>query len=218
MENINKTYISASKATLERLPKYLSYLKEKKKDGTKNISSTIIADKLRLNPVQVRKDLALASSVAGKPKTGFDIFTLIKDIEKFLGYDNVNEAILVGVGGLGKALLSYDGFENYGLNIIAAFDNDKKLYNTIIKGKKIFPMDKLKELVKRMNIHMGIITVNKENAQEICDLMIEAGIKAIWNYAPVHLHLPDGIAIKNEDMASSLAILSKRLTKILENE
>jgi redox-sensing transcriptional repressor len=203
---------SISRPTLNRLPNYLNYLKIKQKEGVEYISSTVMAEDLKQNPVQVRKDLALTGSV-GKPKTGFEVNTLIDDIIEILGYNNTHDAILVGAGQLGKTLLSYNGFSNYGLNILAAFDVNKLLHNTEVNGKKIFPLDKMKNLIERLNVHIGIITVPAKNAQEVCDLMIEYGIRAIWNFAPTHLDVPDNIIVQNENMAASLAILSNKLAE-----
>lgn len=205
-----------SKATLERLPKYLRLLEEEQEKGVINIPSTVIAEKLNLNSIQVRKDLASVSVSEGKPKTGFAVSALINDIRNFLGYDNVTEAVLVGAGQLGNALLSYNGFKKYGLEIVAGFDNVVTDNNN--GNKKVLPISKMEDLIKRMNINIGIITVPAESAQEVCDLMINAGIKAIWNFAPAHLTVPQNVAIKNEDMAASLAVLSSRLAKVLAEE
>ena len=118
----NKDMANVSKATIGRLPAYHRYLTEKKAEGEKTVSSAAIAEELHLSAVQVRKDFAVIGSVAGRPKLGFDVEELIAGIDRFLGYDNVSDAVLVGAGGLGSALVGYDGFKNYGLNIVAAFD------------------------------------------------------------------------------------------------
>lgn len=207
--------IQISKAALQRLPGYLLYLKNKRSEGTEYISSTIMADDLKQNPVQIRKDLSLVSRQPGKPKLGFEINGLIKDIKDFLGYNNTKEAVIVGVGGLGKTLLSYGGFQSYGLSIVAGFDVDEATVSRSYGGKTIFPMDRFVELVRRMNINIGIITVPKEHAQDVCELMISSGIKAIWNFAPAHLVVPEGIELKNEDLAASLALLSRKLEEAL---
>ena len=200
-----------SKATLNRLPSYLKYLYQLDKLNVATVSSTTIANGLNLNPVQVRKDIALVSSVAGKPKMGYVTKEIIADLEGFLGYNNTHDAILVGVGGLGKAFLGYGGFENYGLNIVAAFDNNEKLVNTKINGKPVYVVGKLQSIVARFNIQIGIITVPSYAAQEVADRMVAAGIKAIWNFASVHLNMPSDVALKNEDLASSLALLSLQI-------
>lgn len=203
-----------SKRTLYRLPVYLSLLQEKVKEGVEYISATSIANILGLNHVQVRKDLSCASS-AGRPKVGYETKVLIKDLQNFLDYNNTKDAVIVGAGGLGKALLGYDGFKSYGLNIVAAFDVNSALCGKQINGKTIFHVDKLPELTKRMNIHIGIITAPAENAQSICDTLVKSGVLAIWNFAPVSLTVPRGIIVQNENMATSLAILSNKLNEVL---
>ncbi|PKM48958.1 MAG: redox-sensing transcriptional repressor Rex [Firmicutes bacterium HGW-Firmicutes-7] len=205
-----------SKIALQRLPYYLNYLKKKQKEAVKNISAPMIANGLSLNEVQVRKDLAIVSANGGKPKTGYVIDILIGDLEKFLGYDNVNQAVLVGVGQLGKALLSYKGFDDYGLEIVAAFDTDQNKLDLTINDKCIFHMDKLKDLCERLKIHIGIITVSAVNAQAVCDQLIECGVLAVWNFAPVHLKVPEHILVQDENMASSLAVLSRHLAETIE--
>ena len=214
----NKELTSISKATIGRLPAYHRYLKEKQAEGERTISSTAIAEDLHLNAVQVRKNLALISSTAGKPKRGFDVDELIGDIDRFLGYDNVSDAVLVGAGGLGSALVGYGGFKNYGLNIVAAFDTNPALIGRSIKGVRVCDARELSSLVRRLNVRIGIIAVPKEAAQGAADALVEGGVRAMWNFAPVHLALPENIAVKNEDMAASLAILSKRLAEILSHE
>ena len=201
-----------SKATLERLPKYLRILKDKSKENILNISSTIIANELKLNSIQVRKDLALVSKNDGKPGIGFDVNELIKDIELFLDLNNTKNAIIVGAGRLGQALMNYDGFEN-SVNIIMAFDND---YN-ICDNKKIFYINQMKTKIQANNIDIGIITVPKESAQEVCDSMVECGIKAIWNFSPTILQAPSNITIKNEDLSASLSILITKINRNIKN-
>lgn len=195
-----------SKATLIRLPQYLRILKKLRKEKVETISSTIIAEKLKLNSIQVRKDLALVSHEEGKPGIGFNVEELIKDLEKVLGLDNVSDAIIVGAGRLGQALLNYPGFEG-NFNIVMAFDIDEEKCN----GKNIFNINDIKEITKEKNIKIGIITVQKESAQQVCDLLIECGIKAIWNFAPITLNVSEDVIIKNEDLSASLMILSKKL-------
>lgn len=203
--------VEMSKATLRRLPSYLRYLYQLGRQNVPTVSSTMIANGLGLNPVQVRKDIALVSSVAGKPKTGYITKELIADLETYLGYNNTRDAVLVGVGGLGRAILGYDGFKNYGLNIVAAFDINENVINTDVNGKPVYEMGRLKGIVERYNIRLGIITVPSSSAQGIADMMVDAGIKAIWCFAPVHLNLPTDIAVKGEDLAASLALLSMQL-------
>lgn len=201
-----------SKSTVKRLPVYLSYLKSLPENSPAHISATALAAALGMGEVQVRKDLALISN-GGRPKIGYLRETLIGDIENFLGYTNTNDAVLVGAGKLGRALLGYGGFAEYGLNIVAAFDSDDALIGTSKSGKPIMHMSRLDEFCRKHKILIGIITVPSEYAQAVCDRMIENGIKAIWNFAPKHLDVPEGILVQTENMAASLALLSKHLSE-----
>ena len=200
-----------SKAVLKRLPVYLSYLKSLPEDGPENISATTLAAALNLGEVQVRKDLALVSD-GGRPKVGYRRLGLIEDIQQFLGCDNTDDAVLVGAGKLGRALLGYSGFSEYGLNIVAAFDADVSRCGGEESGKPILPLSRLEEVCRKHNILMGIITVPAPYAQGVCDLLVSNGIQAIWNFAPTHLDAPEGILVQNENMATSLAVLSTHLS------
>ena len=206
---------NASKNQLRRLPIYLSYLREKQAHGVEVISSPQIAASLNLSEEQVRKDLALVSSRDGKPKVGRSVKLLVADIEEFLGYRDSRKAILVGAGHLGRALMAHDGFESYGLNIIAAFDNDIYKVNCVFNGKYIYSLAELEKKCVELNAHIGIITVPPQYAQMICDRLVAAGIKAIWNFASVLLEVPEGVIVQNENMASSLAVLSNKLKEML---
>ncbi len=198
-----------SKSVLKRLPGYLSYLKSIQDADTPYISATALANALKMGEVQVRKDLAMVSD-GGRPKIGYIRENLIDDIEQFLGYDNTTDAILIGAGRLGQALLGYSGFDEYGLNILAAFDIRPETKRRD-SGKPILPMDQLVPFCREHKVLMGIITVPTEFAQEVCDQMIKAGIKAIWTFAPTHLEVPDNVMVHNENMANSLAVLSMHL-------
>ncbi len=197
---------------LQRLPIYLSYLKALPKDDAMNISATALAQALGLNDVVVRKDLDAVSD-GGRPKVGYVTEDLIVDLERALGYDDMDDAVLVGVGKLGKALMSYDGFSEYGLNIIAGFDVDEDTIGTHVNGKEIFALDKLEDICKRRRIRIGVITVPAIEAQQVCDGLVAGGVKALWNFAPVHLNVPEDILVQNENMAASLAALSRHLTE-----
>ena len=208
---------SISTQTLHRIPLYLNYLRSLPKDGAENISATAIAEALGLNDVQVRKDLAQVSS-GGRPKIGYITKRLIADIEEFMGYNDTRSAIVAGAGNLGRALFSYGGFSEYGLELVAAFDVDEALIGTSIAGKPVLSFDKMKDLCQRMNIRIGIITVPSEAAQQVCDQMVESGILAIWNFASVHLSVPEDVLVRYENIACSLAVLAKRLNdKLMEN-
>ena len=198
-----------SKSVLKRLPGYHAYLKTLQNSESPYISATAIANALDMGEVQVRKDLAMVSD-GGRPKVGYIREHLIEDIEQFLGYDNTTDAILVGAGRLGQALLGYNGFDEYGLNILAGFDKSPDVEVTD-NGKPIYPMDRLEDFCRTNKVLMAIITTPDRAAQEVCDQLISCGIQAIWSFASVHLEVPDGVKVHNENMATSLAILSVHL-------
>lgn len=203
-----------SKFVLLRLPKYLEYLKALPETAPPNISAKTIAAAFGMGEVLVRKDIACIST-SGKSKIGYAVTELIDDLEDFLGYKDTNDAVVVGAGKLGSALLEYSGFQNYGLNVIAAFDTNEDTIVLPESGKSILPLSKFEDLCRRMSIKIGIITVPAESAQSICDLMVKNGILAIWNFAPVHLNAPSNILIQQENMAASLSLLSAHLNQKL---
>ena len=194
--------ISIMKATLGRLPRYLKYLKSIE-DEMPTISATTIAKALELGEVQVRKDLGSVSG-KGKPKIGYNTKELIGMLESVLGVDKVNTAVIVGAGRLGRALLNYSGFEKYGLKVIAAFD-------TVKIDDTVLPMEKFGEFCKKNDVKIGIITVPKASAQDVCDLMLENEIQAIWNFAQTALIVPDNVVVQQENLALSLAYLNYQL-------
>ena len=193
--------------TLRRLPVYLHYLRSVRHQY-ENISATFIAERLGLNDVQVRKDLASVSG-SGRPKTGYRTDQLIGQLETYLGCNLRSPAVLVGSGNLGKALLAYNGFDDYGLEIIAAFDCAPERVGTTVVGKPILPMDRLGPICADAHVQLGIITVPAASAQQVADELVAYGIRAIWNFAPTILRVPAGVQVENENLASSLAVLSR---------
>ncbi len=200
-----------SKATLGRLPRYLQYLKNLPECG-ETISAAAIARGLSLGDVQVRKDLAAVSGV-GKPKIGYKKDKLINDIERHLGYERLTKAILVGAGKLGRALLDYDGFEEFGVRIVAAFDCNEQSIRIGRSEKLVLPIKELDGYCKENGVCLGIITVGQGSAQEVCDIMVRGGITAIWNFAPCALKVPKDVLIKQENLALSLAHLNNQINK-----
>jgi len=208
--------VTLSRQAFLRMPYYLQHLNQLKQDGRTIVAAPAVAEALRLNEVQVRKDFASVSLTKGLPKKGFAIDGLISDMERCLGYHNVDQAVLVGVGSLGQALMSYKGFAQYGLDIVLAFDNNEALVGQKICGKYVLSTNRLSDMCRRMNIHIGIITVPDTQAQIICDQLVAGGVLAVWNFAPVHLSAPPHILLQNENLAASLALLAKRLEDQLE--
>jgi redox-sensing transcriptional repressor len=200
--------------SLKRLPQYHHYLVDVAAKGTIRISCSAIGRDLGFVPVQVRKDLQY-TGIIGKPKTGYSVVELIQAIEHFLGWNNVNEAFLVGVGNLGTALLGHERFTKFGLRIVAAFDTDQNKIGQKNYKKSVLPLKKLSGLAPRMSILLGIITTPAEAAQAVADEMVKGGIQAIWNFAPVKLRVPEHIIVHNEDLYSTLASLSWKLARRL---
>ena len=180
-----------SKAAFLRFPAYLRYLKAEEAAGVGYVSSSEIAEDMHLSAVCVRKDLALVASEPGKPRLGFAVGKLIGDLERALGYHLKTHACVVGAGRLGRAFLVYDGFEHYGIDVVAAFDISPAQVGAL-RGKPIYPMERLKEIAERENVRLGILTVPGEAAQQACDAMVEAGITAILSFAPAYVRVPEG--------------------------
>ncbi|MFA6716958.1 MAG: redox-sensing transcriptional repressor Rex [Victivallaceae bacterium] len=196
--------------TIKRLPTYLHILKRLKSEGEEFVSTTALINELDFKPILVRKDLVLMG-IPGKPRTGYCLDDLIKAIENFLGWNKVDEAFLVGAGALGSALLGHKPFEENGLKIVAGFDVDPARVGKTIHGKKIYPLSELKELARQMDIKVGIITVPWQAAQEVADVLIEAGIKGIWNFSMLKLKTPPDVVCHNESLAGGLAVFSVKL-------
>jgi redox-sensing transcriptional repressor len=192
------------------MPVYLRCLRVLQKAEVEWVSCTYLAERLQKDATLVRKDLEL-TGLAGKPKVGFHVPGLIGAIERFIGWDNLEDAFLAGVGNLGSALLGYEGFAQHGLHIVAGFDVDPRKVGTEIHGKDVLHVDRLPEMARRLHIGIGIVTVGARAAQAVADLMLAGGIRAIWNFAPVRLEVPAGVIVENEDLAGTLAVISRRL-------
>lgn len=197
--------------SLQRMPVYLNYLRTLPDDGTYNyISSGAMAQALGLGEVLVRKDLAY-TGCAGRPKVGYPRVELIAAIEKFLRINDKKCAVLVGAGGLGSALLSYGGFENYGIELVCAFDTSPEKIGTYIGGKPVLSMDELNEGCKKYGAVMAIIAVPAPAAQQTAERLCAAGIKAMLNFAPAQITTGGDVRVINIDVAANLAILASML-------
>ena len=195
-----------SKATLQRLPIYLNCLKTAD-DASEYVSATTLANRLGFGEVQVRKDLAVVSG-AGRPRIGYETCELAHRLQSVLGGGAKSRAVIVGAGKLGRALLDYDGFSKYGLEIVGAFDSDERKVVETESGKSVYYIDALEEKCLEWQIRIGIITVPAMSAQAICDRLVKAGASAIWSFASCTLSVPDGVAFRREDLALSLAHLN----------
>lgn len=215
MAGINPFDANVPTPTLLRLPSYLDVIQRAKESGITRLSSAEIGDELGYGSVQVRKDLASISN-AGKPRTGFDVIQLEKDLRHALGYNENRNAVLLGVGHLGRALMNYESFPNNGLNILAGFDIVPTDDETL-RGK-VFPLSHLADFCRENQVDLAILTVPAEAADDAAAEVVAAGIKAIWNFSPTTLHVPENIIVQNENIAESLGLLWYRMQTENRNE
>jgi len=155
--------------------------------------------------------------VTGQPGVGFPIRELVAAIERALGWDNASDAFVIGAGHLGTALAGYRGFARYGLNIVALFDNDPRKVGQTVHGKEILHIDRFADLVARLHVHIAILTVPAEAADEAATRAAKAGIKALWNFTPTKLAPMDGVIVERVDLAASLAVLSSKLSSVIRS-
>lgn len=193
--------------SVRRLPAYLRLLRQLRIDGSAKVSCTRIAKELDLDSTQVRKDLAL-TGITGRPRIGYELSPLIAAIENFLGWNRVSNAYLVGSGSLGRALIGYENFRQYGLNISAAFDVAEAKIGTEIFGRRVYHLREMPEMARREGVKIGILTVPAPAAQSAAEIMVDSGLTGIWNFAPIKLDVPSHVAVENVELVSSLAVLS----------
>ncbi|HOG46682.1 MAG TPA: redox-sensing transcriptional repressor Rex [Anaerolineae bacterium] len=198
--------------TLSRLPLYHRFLAQVSEAGRAVVSSEEMGRALNLPAAQIRKDLSCLAEF-GRPGVGYEVAELLANLEEFLGLANDKEAVVVGAGRLGQALASYPGFAAYGLRIVALFDVDPAKIGLEVAERPVFALEKLADLVGRLHIQMGIITVPAAAAQAVADAMVAAGITVIWNFAPARVGVPAGIWLESEDLASHLATLSYHIKR-----
>lgn len=196
--------------TLRRLPWYLAYVSMLDARHVEHISSTAIAKEINVDAAQIAKDLSVLD-IKGKTRIGYEVKVLEKALKDFLGFDRVHRAVIVGVGSLGSALMSDKGLERYGLNIMAGFDIDTSIVGNTIKGKPIFHIDQLKEKRKLYDASIGIVAVPVENAQQVANMLVDAGVSAIWNYTPFRIRTDSDVVIQNTSIYAHLAVMYNRI-------
>lgn len=196
-------------STLRRMPIYLHFLKTLRSGDNRNVSATRIASALNLGEVQVRKDLAQVAD-GGRPKVGYELTALISAIEAAIGCKDPTVAIIVGVGNLGKALLEFAGFEEFGLKVIAGFDIKQDVLSSD-RGKPVLPIENIESFIKNNSVKLGILTLPNAAAQKMADKLVSGGIKAVWNFTQTHIVVPDTVALRNENLAASLALLNVQM-------
>ncbi len=207
MKNPNKL---ASMPTIKRLPSYLHVIEAAEKEGKEYISGTVIADELELEPIQVRKDLAI-TGIVGKPRIGFPVRDLINAINQFLRWDREHQAVVVGAGHLGTALIGYEELAYRGVRIRAAFDLDQQKVGKTVSGVPVYSLGQLSDKIQELNIDIAILSVPASHAQAVADMIVKAGIRAIWNFTTVKLKVPSNVVVQKEDMSSGYAMLSVKM-------
>ncbi len=207
-----KTKISYA-PSVRRLPSYLHIIRQAQRAGDYYISGTVIAQELNLEPIQVRKDLAI-TGIIGKPKKGYPVEALVAAIEHYLGWDEIHEAVLLGAGNLGSALLGYQEFQLHGLHFVAAFDTDPGKIGGHIHGVPILSMDTVEQAIKSLKAEIAVLTVPSPQAQATAETLVRAGIASIWNFTNTKLKVADDIIVQREDLSSGYALLSVMMQKV----
>ncbi|MDE6574820.1 MAG: redox-sensing transcriptional repressor Rex [Muribaculaceae bacterium] len=212
-KDLNTTPLQLPEPTLRRLPWYLAYLSTLHNAAVEYISTTGIARALNVDPSQIAKDLSFLG-IRGKTRIGYRVDELENTLRDFLGFDRRHNAIMVGAGSLGAALIADSGLQRYGLNIVAGIDINPAIVGTEISGVKIYNTTELPGIASRLDAHIGIIAVPVESAQDVADKLANAGIKAIWNFTPSRITVPEGVVIANTSIYSHLAVMYNRLASL----
>lgn len=198
--------------SVRRLPSYLHIIRQAQRTGDYYISGTVIAQELNLEPIQVRKDLAI-TGIIGKPKKGYPVDALVAAIEHYLGWDEIHEAVLVGTGNLGSALLGYQEFQLHGLHFVAAFDTDPAKIGGHVHGVPILSMDTIEQAIKSLKAEIAVLTVPSPMAQTTAETLVRAGITSIWNFTNTKLKVGENVMVQREDLSSGYALLSVMMQK-----
>ncbi|MBQ8501139.1 MAG: redox-sensing transcriptional repressor Rex [Bacteroides sp.] len=206
----HKDIVKVPEPTLRRLPWYLSNVKLLKQRGERYVSSTQISKETNIDASQIAKDLSFVR-ITGRTRVGYEVDALIRVLEDFLGFTNMHKAFLFGVGSLGGALLHDSGLTHFGLQIVAAFDVKPELVGTCLNGIPIYHIDEFEQRIKEYDVNIGVLTVPIEIAQRITDKMVEGGIKAVWNFTPFRIRVPEKIVVQNTSLYAHLALMFNRL-------
>ena len=207
---IRKEADKVPEPTLRRLPWYLSNIKLMKEKGEQYVSSTQISKEINIDASRIAKDLSYVN-ISGRTRVGYNIDALIEVLESFLGFTNMHKAFLFGVGSLGAALLRDSGLHHFGLEIVAAFDVNPELVGKDLNGIPIFHSDDFEAKMKEYDVNIGVLTVPINIAQEITDKMVDGGIKAVWNFTPFRIRVPENIVVQNTSLYAHLAVMFNRL-------
>ena len=201
-----------SKAVIKRLPRYYRYLGELLEDNVERISSNDLSKKMRVTASQIRQDLNNLGGF-GQQGYGYNVKYLYTEIGKILGLDIVHPMIIVGAGNLGQALANYVEFEKRGFKLVGIFDVNPVLEGIAVRGIEIQMISDLPFFMKENNIEIAILTLPKNKARDMAEILIENGIKAIWNFAHIDLDTPDDVIVENVHLSESLMTLSYNLSQ-----
>ncbi len=199
--------------TLRRLPWYLAYLSLLRSNGVDYISSTAISKEINVDASQIAKDLSVLN-IKGKTRIGYEVNALERAIKDFLGFTSSHRAVMMGVGSLGMALIADRGLQRFGLDVIAGFDTDPSIIGLTIKGVPVFDVAELKTRRKAYNAEIGILAVPVEHAQSAADMLVDAGVNALWNFTPFRISVKPGIVIENTSIYANLAVMYSRLSAL----
>ena len=210
-EDLLKKMSNVPEPTLRRLPWYLSNAKLLKQRGERYVSSTQISKEINIDSSQIAKDLSYVH-ISSRTRVGYEIDQLIDVLEDFLGFTKIHKAFLFGVGNLGGALLQDSGLSQFGLEIVAAFDINPLLVGTRMNGIPIYSTDEFEQRLAECQVQIGVLTVPIEIAQQITDRMVQGGLRAIWNFTPFRIRVPEEIVVQNTSLYAHLALMFNRLT------
>lgn len=195
---------------LRRLPWYLAYVSLLREKGVEYVSSTGIARGINVDASQIAKDLSFLD-IKGKTRIGYEVALLEHKLEEFLGFRKRHRAAIVGVGSLGRALMQDSGLTNYGLEVVSGFDVDPSKIGTSHEGIPVYDVAELADKTRELNMEIGIVTVPVEYAQAAADAIVNAGLKAIWNFTPCRIQVPEGIVVSNTSIYAHLAVMYNRM-------
>jgi redox-sensing transcriptional repressor len=207
--------MKVSNAIIRRLPRYRRYLGYLQTKGIKKISSNELSEMIGYTASQIRQDLNTFGEF-GQQGYGYEVEKLYKEINKILGLDREYKTVVVGCGNLGQAITNYTYYYKIGFNIIGLFDANPKIVGNVINDVEVMDSSGLEEYVRNENIDIGIICVNRENAQKVADALVSGGVKGIWNFAPVDLVIPDNVALESVHLSDSLHALSFMIKRMNE--
>ena len=204
-----------SKVVISRLPRYYRYLGELIEEGVERISSNELSARMKVTASQIRQDLNNFGGF-GQQGYGYNVKYLYSEIAKILGIDRQHNVIIIGAGNLGQAIANYTNFERRGFVIRGMFDINPKLIGLVIRGIEIRSVDDLETFIRENEIQIVALTIPKTKAPEIADRLVNAGIRAIWNFAHTDLVVPEDVVVENVHLSESLMRLSYRVSSMYD--